>query len=136
MAHKDSLLEVKTNMQFCLQKLQKCKTRQEIIAALEEISNLLMSLNLPVGAVTATSLQYARTADEASVMKVRDDVIERLRDYLSQSERALSKLESGEPAKPKSRRFWLIVILGFFAVVICVVVAVALFAVFMAKGGA
>ena len=132
MAHKDSLLEVKTNMQFCLQKLQKCKTKQEIIAALEEISNLLISLNLPLGAVTATGLQYARTADEASVMKVRDDVIERLRDYLSQSERALSKLESGEPAKPKSRRLWLFVILGFIAVVI----AVALFAVFMAMGGA
>jgi len=135
MASKDDYLEIEAIFQFCLQKLLKCKTKQETIEALEEITNLLKSENIPTGALTAAALQRARTVDEASVMKMREDLIQRFRDWVSSSEKALSKLESDAPTKPKPRRPWLFVIIGLIVVAICVVLVVSAIFVFLALGG-
>jgi hypothetical protein len=136
MVSKNDYVELIAVLQSSLQRLLKCKTRQETIQALEEVSNLLISEGLPIGAVAAEGLKYARTADDASVMKVRDDIVERLRVWLSQAESGLSELETGASTASKPRRVWIFIALGLAIVCICAVIALALAAALMAMGGA
>ena len=136
MALKSTVLIQRENTEICLQKLLKCKTGEETIVALEEIAQLLFAARDPVAEAAWKAYQLSQTMDEEYVLRVRDDFIRTFRNFISSTDSFVADLEATKPAKPKPRRLWLFVIIGLVAVAICAVIGVALFAVFLAMGGA